>query len=74
MNFQSDYAKWIGKITEYFRQKYNRDIKTLSYSFELRYFSGYSERDVISELEYSVSDLHVPRNNSGSSMNKNPFA
>ncbi|WP_141732076.1 hypothetical protein [Oligoflexus tunisiensis] len=61
LNYESDYTKWIEIIAAYLRQTYNRDYKTLPYAFELRYFSGYSTKDVIHELSLTFPDLHVKK-------------
>ena len=57
MSFELDYAKWIDKVAAYLRKNYNRDYKSLPYAFELRYFSGYSPKEVITEVENMFPDL-----------------
>jgi hypothetical protein len=64
-NYEADYAKWIENIAASLRKTYNRDYKSLPYAFELRYFSGYSVKDVIQELAITFPDLHVKKSSGG---------
>jgi hypothetical protein len=61
MAYEDEYATWIEKIAEYLRKKHNRDYKTLPYAYELRFFSGYSPKDVIRELHTKFQDINVKR-------------
>lgn len=64
-SFESEYTKWIEKISAVLRKNYNRDHKTLPYAYELRFFSGYSPTEVVHELEMMFWDLHVRKPKEG---------